>query len=63
MKKNKHILGGRNVLVECDESLFGKRKYKRMLMRKPIWAVGFFERTNARKIGMCTVKKKIKKHY
>ncbi|KAM0679442.1 hypothetical protein COBT_004182, partial [Conglomerata obtusa] len=49
-EKNKHILGGRNVIVECDESLFGKRKYNRGRMRKPIWVVGFVERTNARKI-------------
>lgn len=61
MKKNKCMIGGENVIVECDESLFGKRKYNRGRMRKPIWVVGFVERTNARKIVLCTVKKRNKK--
>ncbi|KAM0673920.1 hypothetical protein GVAV_002438 [Gurleya vavrai] len=50
VKKNKKMLGGNNIIVECDESLFGKRKYNRGRLRKQTWVVGFVEKTDERKV-------------
>ncbi|KAM0686424.1 hypothetical protein COBT_002353, partial [Conglomerata obtusa] len=61
MKKKKNTVGGRDIIVECDESLFGKGKYNRGRIRKSIWVVGFVERTPSKKIILCTVKKRNKK--
>ncbi|KAM0687634.1 hypothetical protein COBT_001120 [Conglomerata obtusa] len=63
MKNNKSIIGGQDIVVECDESLFGKKKYNRGRNRNPIWVVSFVERTPARKIILCTVKKRNKKNF
>lgn len=55
------MIGGSDIIVICDESLFGKRKYNRVLAKKPIWVVGFVERTNSHNIIFYTVKKSDKK--
>ncbi|KAM0673766.1 hypothetical protein GVAV_002854 [Gurleya vavrai] len=53
------MLGGNNIIVECDESLFGKRKYNRGRLRKQTWVVGFVEKQMKERF-FCTVKKEIK---
>ncbi|KAM0673682.1 hypothetical protein GVAV_002770 [Gurleya vavrai] len=57
VKKNKLMLGGNDIVVECDESLFGKRKYNRGRLRKQTWVLGFVEKTEGRVFLYC--KKKI----
>ncbi|KAM0674353.1 hypothetical protein GVAV_001966 [Gurleya vavrai] len=54
------MLDGNDVIVEMDESLFGKRKYNRGRRRDSIWVLGPVERTQARKIKLCIVKNRIK---
>ncbi|KAM0686421.1 hypothetical protein COBT_002354 [Conglomerata obtusa] len=58
VKKNSFLLGGDEIIVEMDESLFGKRKYNRGRIKKQSWVVGIIERTEYRRIQLCVVKKK-----
>lgn len=42
-------IGGENIIVEIDESKFGKRKYHRGHKVDGVWVLGMVERTDARK--------------
>ena len=42
---NKIKLGGDVVIVEVDESKFGKRKYHRRHNVEGVWVVGMIEKT------------------
>ncbi|KAM0686242.1 hypothetical protein COBT_002537 [Conglomerata obtusa] len=42
---NQRILGGNDVIVEGDKSLFGRRKYNLGRQRNQTWVVGFVEKT------------------
>jgi transposase-like protein len=53
--KNLPKIGGENVIVEIDESKFGKRKYNRGHRVEGIWILGMVERTVERKIRLVAV--------
>ncbi|KAM0673519.1 hypothetical protein GVAV_001749 [Gurleya vavrai] len=52
------MLGGNDIVVECDESLFGKRKYNRGRLRKQTWVLGFVLKTIERRIFLSCKKEK-----
>ncbi|EPR78318.1 hypothetical protein SLOPH_1875 [Spraguea lophii 42_110] len=61
LKYNKNIkLGGKRVIVEIDESKFGKRKYNRGHRVEGTWILGAVERTGKRKIVLQPVIKRNK---
>lgn len=49
------IIGGENVIVEIDESKFGKRKYHRGHRVEGVWVVGGIERTEEKKCFVVVV--------
>lgn len=59
-KRLKWRIGGKKVVIEVDESKFGKRKYNRGRMIDGVWVVGLVERTEQRKIILKKVKTKDK---
>lgn len=50
-----NLLGGPGVIVEIDESKFGKRKYSHGHPVEGVWVVGGVERTPERKCFMMTI--------
>lgn len=48
-------LGGDNIVVEVDESKFGKRKYNRGHHVEGVWVFGVVERTEERRIFLTSV--------
>jgi transposase-like protein/predicted nucleic acid-binding Zn ribbon protein len=48
-------IGGPGIIVEIDESKFGKRKYHRGHRVEGVWVLGMVERTAARKIVLVKV--------
>ncbi|KAG0418853.1 hypothetical protein EQH57_0645 [Dictyocoela roeselum] len=52
------VLGGENVIVECDESKFGKRKNHLVQKVEGVWVFGMVERTEKRKIYLTEIKDK-----
>ena len=48
-------IGGRGIVVEADESKFGKRKYHRGHRVEGVWVVGGVERTKERRMLAVTV--------
>lgn len=48
-------VGGPNVVVEIDESKFGKRKYHRGHFVEGVWILGGVERTPARRVFLAVV--------
>lgn len=48
-------IGGRDVIVEIDESKFGKRKYHRGHHVEGVWVVGGIERTGERRVFAVSV--------
>jgi transposase-like protein len=53
-KANK-LIGGKEIIVEVDESKFGKRKFQRGHHVEGVWVLGMVERTNERKIKLIVV--------
>lgn len=53
-------IGGNGIIVEVDESKFGKRKYYRGHRVKGVWVVGMVERTAKRRILVIPVEKRDK---
>lgn len=51
----KIFIGGNGIIVEIDESKFGKRKYHRGDRVEGVWVVGGVERTEERKVFLTTV--------
>lgn len=51
-------LGGEDIIVEIDESKFGKRKYNRGHKVDGVWIVGLVEKTEQRKIILLPVRKR-----
>jgi len=51
----KHKIGGKNIVVEIDESKFGLRKYNRGHRVDGVWVLGMVERTEARRIFLKAV--------
>ncbi len=42
--KAQTMIGGKNIVVEIDESKFGKRKYHRGHRVEGVWVLGMVER-------------------
>ena len=57
-KRLKWRIGGPGIVIEVDESKFGKRKYNRGRLVDGVWVVGLVERTEKRRIFLVSVKKK-----
>jgi transposase-like protein len=55
---NDTIVGGENIVVEIDESKFGKRKYHRGHRVEGVWVVGGVERTPERRMFAQVVDKR-----
>ena len=53
LKDDNHMIGGEGIIVEIDESKFGKRKYHRGRIIDGVWVVGGIERTGEKR---CFVK-------
>lgn len=51
-----NMIGGEGIIVEVDESKFGKRKYNRGHRVEGVWVVGGVERTEARGLFAVTVR-------
>lgn len=51
-------IGGKNVVVEIDESKFGKRKYNKGHKVDGVWVVGMVERSERRKLSLIPVEKR-----
>ena len=49
------MVGGPGVIVEIDESKFGKRKYHCGARVEGVWVIGGVERTEQRKVFLTTV--------
>lgn len=50
------MIGGPNIIVEIDESKFGRRKYYRGHKVEGVWVLGLVERTDKRRIILIPVK-------
>ena len=48
-------IGGNNIIVEIDESKFGKRKYHRGHKVEGVWIIGMVERTEQKRIKLMVV--------
>lgn len=51
-------IGGEGVVVEIDESKFGKRKYERGRLVRGVWVLGGVEKTPERKIFLVPVERR-----
>ena len=54
------MIGGEGIVVEIDESKFGKRKYSRGHRVDSVWVLGMVERTFERRIVLLRLKKRDK---
>jgi hypothetical protein len=52
------VIGGQGIIVELDESKFGKRKYNRGHHVEGVWVFGGIERTDERKTFLRVVEKR-----
>jgi hypothetical protein len=57
------MIGGLNIIVEIDETKFGKRKYHRGHRLDGVWVISGFERTTQRRILCVSVKKENMKQF
>jgi len=48
-------IGGKGIIVEIDESKFGKRKYNRRHRVEGVWVLGGIERTSEKKVFLIEV--------
>jgi transposase-like protein len=55
LDEKNQLIGGPDVIVEIDESKFGKRKYQRGHHVEGVWIVGGVERTTERRIFLVKV--------
>jgi transposase-like protein len=55
LEEDSQMIGGRDIIVEVDESLFGKRKYNRGRIVNGVWVFGGIERTNEKRCFMKVV--------
>ncbi|KRH92904.1 hypothetical protein M153_2153000374 [Pseudoloma neurophilia] len=55
------MIGGENIIVEIDESKFGKRKYNRIHRVEGQWVLGLIERTSKRKQFLYELKRETQK--
>jgi transposase-like protein len=53
-----NCIGGPGIVVEIDESKFGKRKHNRGHRVEGVWVVGGVERTDKRKVFLITVERR-----
>jgi hypothetical protein len=49
-------IGGNGMIVEIDESKFGKRKYNRGHRVEGVWILGMIEKTGQKRIRLVTLK-------
>ncbi|CAG8681395.1 8963_t:CDS:1, partial [Ambispora gerdemannii] len=56
---NTNMIGGENIIVEIDESKFGRRKYHRGRIVEDIWVVGDIERTDEKRCFVQIVQDRI----
>ena len=56
IQKNRDIIGGKDIVVEIDESKFGKRKYNRGKHIDRIWVLREIERDRKENCFYCDVK-------
>jgi transposase-like protein len=54
-------IGGTDVIVEIDESKFGKRKYNRGHSVEGVWILGMVERTEKRRVILVAIDDRTKK--
>jgi transposase-like protein len=54
------LIGGENMIIEVDESKFGKRKYHRRHHVDGVWILGMVEKTGSKKIKLMIVDKRDK---
>jgi transposase-like protein len=54
-EKANSLIGGKDIIVEVDESKFGKRKFQRGHHVEGVWVLGMVERTKERKIKLTVV--------
>jgi hypothetical protein len=53
-------IGGNGIMVEIEESRFGKRKYNRDHCVKGVWILGLIEKTGQKRIRLVTLKDRSK---
>jgi hypothetical protein len=53
-------IGGIGVIVEIDESKFGKTKYNKGHKVEGVWVLGLVERTGEKRIKLITLKDRFK---
>ncbi len=51
-------LGGSGIIVEVDESKFGRRKYNRGHLVEGVWVLGIVERAESRRIVLIPIKQR-----
>ena len=58
LDENATVIGGDGVIVEIDESKFGKRKYNRGHRVEGAWVIGGVERTDQRRVFLQVIERR-----